>query len=195
MSDLLNLVIPTNITRLAPNAALQISKNFTGNGSEQGAYIGIPLVLFIILTLVIARRRRVTWVAFSIAVAAAVLSMGPTLHVNGTITTFELPDAWLQDLPFFHNLLPDRFASMMFLGVGLLVALGLNELKRFQLPVQVSGWALASARARSHRPDHHFPGRHQPAVRGFRNGLCLPAARLGDATVAPSRGPRAALHG
>jgi hypothetical protein len=174
VSDLLNLVIPTNITRLAPNAALHISRNFTGNGSEQGAYIGIPLVLFIILTLVIARRRRVTWVAFSIALAAAVLSMGPTLHVNGTITTFELPDAWLQDLPFFHNLLPDRFASMMFLGVGLLVALGLNELKRFQLPVQVSGWALAALGLVAIVPITTFPAATSPRYAAFETGFVCP---------------------
>ncbi|MGA3220193.1 MAG: hypothetical protein ABSE77_14135, partial [Acidimicrobiales bacterium] len=42
VSDLLNFVVPTNITRLAPSSVLAVSRHFTGNGSEQGAYIGIP---------------------------------------------------------------------------------------------------------------------------------------------------------
>ena len=67
--------------------------------------------------------------------------MGPTLHVLGHVSHVYLPDFVLQKLPFFHNLLPDRFASMMTLGVGLLVALGLDELKRLKRPPAMAGQA------------------------------------------------------
>ncbi len=77
VTDVLGFVIPTNITHFATSAAVRITNQFTGNGSEQGAYIGIPMLLFVIFTLVIARRRRVTWVAFSVAAGAALLSLGP----------------------------------------------------------------------------------------------------------------------
>ena len=70
MSDLLNFVVPTSSTLLAPAAALRVSSHFTGNGSEHGAYIGVPLVLFAILAVVLARRRRVTWVALAVAAGA-----------------------------------------------------------------------------------------------------------------------------
>ena len=78
VNDLLNFVVPTSIDRFAPAFALNLSGQFRPhNGSEQDAYIGIALLLFIILTLVIARRRRVTWVAFSVAAGIALLSMAP----------------------------------------------------------------------------------------------------------------------
>ncbi|HXW79352.1 MAG TPA: hypothetical protein VEJ84_07620, partial [Acidimicrobiales bacterium] len=185
VTDLLDFIIPTNITHFATAAAVRISSQWTGNGSEEGAYIGIPLLAFIVFTLVIARRRKITWVAFTIAASAALLSMGPTAHLGGKTTTFELPDAWLQDLPFFHNILPDRFASVMFVGVGLLVALGLNELKRFALPVKVSGWAVACLGLVALIPITNFPSATSPLYSAFATGFACPAT-----TTPASASPR-----
>ena len=179
VSDIWNFIVPTNITRFATSAALHVSSQFTGNGSEDNAYIGIPLVLFIVFTLVIARRRGVTWVAFGIAASAAVLSMGETVHDKGHVTTFVVPDRWLQDLPFYHNLLPDRFASVMFLGVGLLVALGLNELKRFKVAVQVPGWALAALGLVAIFPITGFPSAASPPYTAFESGFACPTTTSG----------------
>jgi hypothetical protein len=176
VTDLLGFVIPTNITHFATSAAVRITDQFTGNGSEQGAYLGIPLLLFVAFTLVVARRRRVTWVAFSVAAGAALLSLGPTLHIHGRVTTVGLPDAWLQDLPFFHNLLPDRFASVMWLGVGLLVALGLDELKRLRLPLTVSGWAVASLSLVALFPITNFPAATSPRYTAFDTSFACPEA-------------------
>jgi hypothetical protein len=180
VNDLLNFVIPTNIDKFAPAAALNLSNQFVPhNGSEQDAYIGIPLLLFIAFTLVIARRRRVTWVAFSVAAVVALLSLGPTLHVLGHITTFELPDAWLQDLPLLKNLLPDRFASMTFLGVGWLVAIGLDELKRLKLPAKAGGWALAGVGLVALIPTSNYPAAASPMYTAFSTGLACPAPTSG----------------
>ena len=140
VSDLFNFFVPTDITKLAPASALAVSSHFTGNGSEQSAYIGVPLLVFIAATTFFARRRQVTWVALAVMVGAGVLSMGPTLHVVGDITSFRLPGDILHHLPVLANLLPDRFAGTMFLGVGLLVALGLDELRRLAVPYKVVGW-------------------------------------------------------
>jgi hypothetical protein len=175
VTDFLDFVIPTNITHFATATAVRLSSQWTGNGSEEGAYIGIPLLLFIVFSLVIARRRKITWVAFTIAASSALLSMGPSAHLGGVVTGFELPDAWLQDLPFFHNILPDRFASVMFVGVGLLVALGLNELKRFALPVKASGWAVAGLGLVALVPITNFPSATSPLYSAFVTGYACPA--------------------
>jgi hypothetical protein len=185
VTDFLNFFIPTNITHFAPAAALRVSEHFTGNGSEEGAYIGIPLLLFIIVTLVMARRRRVTWVALAVGAGAALLSLGPTLHVLGHVSPLELPDAWLQDLPFFRNVLPDRFASVMWLGVGLLVALGLDELKRLSLPNQLSGWAVAVVGLAAVLPITNFPAATSPLYAAFDTGFACPRT-----TPAPASSPR-----
>ena len=176
VSDLLNFFVPTDITQLAPAAALRVNAHFTGNGVEQDAYIGIPLVLFIILALVLARRRRVTWVALAVGAGAAVLSMGPTLHVLGHVSHLDLPDRLLAKLPTFHNLLPDRFASMMTLGEALLVALGLDELKRCRWPAMAGGWALAGVGMAAIFPTIYFPANASPLFGEFTSGLACPPA-------------------
>ncbi len=188
VSDLLNFVVPTNITRLAPSSVLQVSQHFTGNGSEQGAYIGIPLVIFIAITLFLARRRGITWVALAVALGAGLLSMGSTLHVDGhrEFRSFlRLPDFLLQKLPFFHNLLPDRFASMMFLGVGLLLALGLHELRRLKRPFQVGGATLAVVGLAFCCPIVNYPASTSPLFTAFVTGWACPARAPGSGPAHP----------
>jgi hypothetical protein len=184
VSDLLNFVIPTRSTQLAPAAALRAASHFTGNGSEHGAYIGIPLGLFIILTLVLARRR-ITWVALAVAAGAALLSMGPTVHVLGRISHVYLPDVILQKLPLFHNLLPDRFVSTMTLGVGLLVALGLDELKRLRRPAMAGGWALAGVGLAAIAPTIHFASSASPLFAAFYTGFSCPPTSSGTSPAHP----------
>jgi hypothetical protein len=174
VTDLLNFFVPTSVTQLAPAAALHISSHFTGNASEQGAYIGIPLALFIVVTLVLGRRRRITWVAFAVALSTAVLSMGTTVHFEGHISHFRLPGDLLQKLPFFRNLLPDRFASMMTLGVALLVAVGLDELKRLRRPALVAGWALAGLGLVAIVPIIHYPDSDSALYEAFDSGFSCP---------------------
>ncbi len=166
---------------------LHISSQFTGNGSEDNAYIGIPLCVFIIFTLVIARRRGVTWVAFAITASAALLSMGETVHDKGHITAYVVPDSWLQALPFFHNLLPDRFASVMFLGVGLLVAVGLDELRRFKIAVQVPAWSLTALGLVAIFPITTFPSGASPRYSAFESGFACPAPDSGPVQASGSR--------
>ena len=174
VSDLLNFFSPTKTTQLAPRAAQHLAAHFTGNGSEQGAYIGIPLLVLMALAGVLARRRKVTWVATSLAVGTALLSMGSTLHVDGTITSFSLPEKYLQRLPFFHNLLPDRFTTVMFLGAGLLVALGLNELAQSRRLFRVTGLGLALLGLAAICPVVRYPGLPSPPLPAYTAGWVCP---------------------
>ena len=189
VNDLLNFFVPTNVTQLAPRAALNLSAHFTGNGSEQGAYIGIPLLLLLGLSCWLARRRRVTWVALCVAAAAAILSMGPTVHVAGHVSPFPLPDRYLQRLPFFHNLLPDRFAVLMFLGAGLVLALGLHELAQAKVPLRVAGWSLAVLGLAAICPVVNYPIASSPPLAAFYTGwVCPPGASShpGNVLVIPA---------
>jgi hypothetical protein len=180
VSDFLNFFVPTHLTQLAPASALRVSAHFTGNASEQGAYIGIPLALFIILALVLARRHTVTWVALAVAAGAGLLSMGPTVHVLGHVSHLYLPDYVLQKLPFFHNLLPDRFASTMTLGLGLLVALGLDELKHLRPSAIAGGWALAGVGLVAIVPTVHYPNSDSALYKAFYTGFSCPLRAPGS---------------
>jgi hypothetical protein len=174
VTDLLNFVVPTNITKLGGPAAAHLTQQFTGNGSEDGGYLSIPLILFIAAAVLLARKRRVTWVALAAGAGAALLSMGPTLHVAGHVTAFPLPDNILQRLPFLHNLLPDRFASMMTIAAGLLIALGCDELKRQRLPAALSAWGLLALGLAALFPITDFPAAMSPWYWAFDTGLSCP---------------------
>ena len=86
----------------------------------------------------------------------------------------------LQKLPFFHNLLPDRFASTMTLGVGLLVALGLDELKRLRRPAIVGGWALAGVGLVAIFPTVHYPNSDSAIYKAFYTGFSCPLPAPGS---------------
>ncbi|MGD0811191.1 MAG: hypothetical protein ABSA91_16015 [Acidimicrobiales bacterium] len=174
VSDLFNFFVPTNITKFAPHSALVVASRFTGNGSEQGAYIGLPLLVFIALTLWFARRRGVTWVALAIGAGAGILSLGPTLHVLGHVSKLPMPDDILKHFPTLHNLLPDRFAGTMWLGVALLVAIGLDQLKHLAVPYKALGWALGALGLVTLFPITNYPAGASPLYSAYDTGLACP---------------------
>ena len=179
LSDLLNFVVPTNMIKLAPRAALHISMHFSGNGVEEGAYLGIPLVALILLTLVIGRRHKVTWVAFAAGASAAILSLGQTLHIHGRDTGIPMPFDVLAKIGPYKNVLPDRFASIMTLFAGMLVALGLEELhrlRRFRLPALAGGWAVCLVGLAFLFPITNYPASFDPLYNAYVGGLACPGA-------------------
>ena len=97
VTDLLNFFVPTRVMLIAPESAIDISRQWTGDDAEWNAYVGIPLVM--LLAYIAFRWRRVTLVSWStlLALVVAVLSMGPHLHIAGAI--------------HFHIILPWRLFS------------------------------------------------------------------------------------
>jgi len=190
VTDLLNFFLPTNMTQLSPRWAQLVPwappapglAHFTGNGSEEGAYIGIPLLVLLVISLIVARRRKATWVALAVAAGTALLSMGPTLHFAGHVSSSQhglpvpLPDDYLQRLPLFHNLLPDRFALVMFFGVGFVLALGLTELlgRRARWPAKGAGWGLSVLGLAAIAPVVNFPYVASPSLAAFTTGWACP---------------------
>jgi hypothetical protein len=122
VSDLLNFLLPTRVQLIAPAAVTHISDHLAGLGSERTAYVGLPLIA--LLALVVRRNWRLPvarWAAIT-GGALAVLSLGNTLHVAGVDTRIPLPWALTSPIPLLHELLPVRFTLVVFLLVGLLVA-------------------------------------------------------------------------
>jgi hypothetical protein len=141
-ADLWNFVSPTYTTAVHTSSALSLDQHFTVNWTEWGSYLGIPLIVLLIGCLVICRHRREAWVAATITLSSALLSLGPTLHIAGRDTGIPLPWSLIDGLPDIHDLEPVRAAAPMFLGAGLLLALGLDELRRRALPLRACGYGL-----------------------------------------------------
>jgi hypothetical protein len=121
VSDLLNFLLPTHVQLIAPSSVTRVSDHLAGFG-EQTAYLGLPLIA--LLALVVRRSWHlpvVRWAAIA-GGALALLSLGDTLHVAGGDTRVPLPWALTTDIPLVHQILPVRFSLVVFLLVGLLVA-------------------------------------------------------------------------
>lgn len=141
-SDALNFVLPTAITRFGGADLAYISKNFTGNISEQGAYIGIFGLMILLFYFIQYRRNVGTRALFFIVFILMICSLGPQLQIDGHHTGVPLP-WWIgMHLPLIRQALPARFSMYVSLVLGLVVALWLaasenRRSKVFRLSVVV----------------------------------------------------------
>jgi len=132
-ADLLNFVVPTHLEAVGAGWAHALSKHWSGNSTEQGAFVGVPLLVMVVLYARSERpvlRRRFLLSALA---ATAYLSLGPRLHVAGhgiiplpTVLGHEkvtLPVIGTKFLPLFDNILPVRFLVYFALAAAVIVAL------------------------------------------------------------------------
>ncbi|MBV8445926.1 MAG: hypothetical protein JOZ92_08435 [Candidatus Dormibacteraeota bacterium] len=146
VTDAVNFVVPTQLMLLAPAGLQTLSAKFTGNVSEQMAYLGIPLIVVLVAAVVWLRRNRTVQTAAVMAVLVAVASLGPRLVVDGTNTGVPLPWIIPEHLPLLNNVLPSRLMMYVFLAAGLLLALLLDALwqrrRRWWEPAAAGVFAL-----------------------------------------------------
>ncbi len=192
VADLWNFVVPTQMSAWSTPSTLATTLHFTGNYTEWGSFVGPPLLAFLLAAILLCRRRKLAWVALTVAVLAAALSLGSSLHLKGRITGIALPWSLLGRVPVLENLLPTRFASVMFLGVGLLVALGLEDLRRAWrrwragIVLRAAGYGLAGLGLLALAPVVPYPLNVDPPAAAFARGLACPRPQGQDVTVLPS---------
>ena len=171
-SDLLNFVLPTRMQAFAPAPALQVTDQLTGNLSEWNAYLGIPLIVLLIVAVVRAWGRSMVIRLCALAgLSVAILSMGITVHVGGTMSALPVPmlalalprvrhgvpgrtmlfaitAGWaaLALLPVVRNILPNRLMLYVFLFAAIVLAAFVAEVARAAPRLRLPG-ALAVALA------------------------------------------------
>ena len=123
-ADLLGGVVPTVHQALGTDATIE----WGGNDSENGSYLGLPLVVVLV---VLAWRFRsvavVRWAAV-VGLVAWVLSLGERLHVAGSETPVPLPYLLFTTLPVLHNMVAVRYSLYVVLFAALVLAVGLDRL-------------------------------------------------------------------
>ena len=144
VTDLLNFVVPTNVQALTTQAALEITGKFTGNGSEADAYLGVPLILLLAATTLIAWRQPVVRLAALAGLTIAILSLGPRLHIAGADTGLRLPYRALDRLPVLGNLLPARLVLYVDLAAAFLLAAFVRRVLVARPWPRAAGLALAA---------------------------------------------------
>ncbi|WP_225197628.1 hypothetical protein [Gluconobacter oxydans] len=127
-ADILNFLVPTPVT--FPGGALfsSISDQFTGNISEQDAYIGLPFFLLAAYFSTIAFRSSLLAKRCVLVFWISVLfSMGGVLHVGKNVVHVPLPWHLVDHLPVVSSVLPVRFAMFTSLALAVLCAVFLAQ--------------------------------------------------------------------
>ena len=122
-ADLLAFLVPTESLLLGTaHAAAAITRNFQGNASENGAYLGIAIILFIEVFRRRYWRKPMGKFLTILLVVIVIASMGPSLHVAGREGMW-MPWAAAMRLPLISIALPIRFMMYAFLIVAVMVAM------------------------------------------------------------------------
>ena len=177
--DALEPLVPTAAIELQPPGSDTVTARFTGNLTEAGGYVGLPLLAAAIVIAVRRRRSPTVRVIGISTVAAAVLSLGPHLHVAGTVTPVPLPWWLIERLPLLGNALPERLAVDTMLGIALIAAIGLDgHVTRAQMRVRA---AVVAVIGLTLLPTLPFPTTSDATPAYFRAGG--PASALPRGTV------------
>jgi len=120
--DLLNFFVPTPTVALGALAPFRrMTDAFTGNLSEQGGYVGVPLLAVALWFVWKSTRRSEAQMLGMMLIVIAIGAMGPWLHLAGH-SYFKLPWSLLHRTPLLDQALPARFTVYLFLVLAVVAA-------------------------------------------------------------------------
>ena len=128
--NLLAPVIPDSSMYFRAARFVPLADTFSGNTSENGLYLGIPLVLVLIAGAVALRRRPVMKIAVVVTAVAFVLALGSRLTVGRYVwKAVPLPGAVLTRIPLLNSTIAVRYSLYVVLGAAVILALTLEALR------------------------------------------------------------------
>jgi hypothetical protein len=127
-ADLRGFIEPSHRFWLSTPASSAFAAHYGGGPAEYLAYLGVPLLLAALLTGLLRITDRHARLLLGTGLVFALFSLGSPLLVNGRLTAVRLPWAIAEHFPLFASALPDRFAFVVALAAGGLLALGLDWL-------------------------------------------------------------------
>ncbi|MCU1490987.1 MAG: hypothetical protein JWM85_2392 [Acidimicrobiaceae bacterium] len=195
-ADLLGPILPTSNELLAPGGSARVGSRLVGgtaNVDENGSYLGIPLLVATATLALWYRRERRMLFCLLVAVAAFVLSLGRSLHIDGQVKRLglSLPFAAVAHLPLMDSVLPARMALYVDFFLAMALALGLAALARDRTARQLR---IGAASPGIGHPDRQRSGRPWLAPVGLGGLLVvslvslLPSWPYRSAPAAPSVG-------
>jgi hypothetical protein len=140
-ADLLGPITPTSHQLFVPAALASLGDRMVHtNLSENGAYLGIPLI--IVLALIVWRLRKDAFVAIAAfgAVAALVLSYGAHLVAADWRSPIPLPGYVLSRMVLLEDTIPARYSLYVTIFAAAILAIGIDRL-------WPALWAKRAARA------------------------------------------------
>jgi hypothetical protein len=141
-ADLLGLVAPTANQAWAPHFIAHLGNEMVANNlSENGTYLGLPLVILLVIIVRRLRDDRVVRALAGLAIGAFAVSLGPSLTVGTLNTHIPLPEVVFAHLPLLDNTIPARYDLYVSLFASMILAIGLERLwLRRQSSTPLSAW-------------------------------------------------------
>lgn len=134
-ANLLGSVLPGYSALISSKSLRSITAMFSGNGTENGSYIGIPLVVFVITTTIVSIRgrgesqlRRLVLGSSIMALVSLALSLGSKLRIGSHVTRIDLMFVALYKVPLVQDLLPARLSLYVSMFTTVVFAVGLELL-------------------------------------------------------------------
>lgn len=128
-ADLFAFFTPTQGTLLHSDADLKTVSYFPGGLEEHLAYLGWPLIIFCLATIVLSRRRLPVRCAGVGLLFAAALSLGGRMWIDGVWTDHHFLYSLLQGLPVIEASLATRFGLLVAVFAGAVLAMGVQGLR------------------------------------------------------------------
>ncbi|MGP0108981.1 MAG: hypothetical protein ACLPR9_08980 [Acidimicrobiales bacterium] len=127
--DLLGTIIPSLNQRITTTGLASFGDRLLPDLAENGAYLGIPMVIILVVLAVRYRHVGIMWFSAAMATVAWLLSLGPHLSVDTNQTAIRLPFDVLVHLPILDSLLAGRFTLFLDLFCGFVLAVGIDRLR------------------------------------------------------------------
>jgi hypothetical protein len=127
-ADLRGFIEPSHRFWLSTPGSSAFAAHYGGGPAEYLAYLGVPLLLAALLTGLLRITELWPRLLLGTGLVFALFSLGSPLLVNGRLTAVRLPWGTAEHWPIFGSALPDRFAFVIALAAGGLLALGLDWL-------------------------------------------------------------------
>jgi len=132
-ADLLAPVIPDSSLYFTTRSLSRVADGFSGNPSDNGSYLGIPLLALVLIGAIVLWRQPMTRPIIRVvsvsAVAASILSLGSRLVVHGHVLgSLPLPGSVFSRLPLLDNTIAARYSLYVVLGAAVVLALVLDQI-------------------------------------------------------------------
>ena len=145
VADLRGFIVPSGRYLVASRSDAMFAAAYGGGAPEYLAYLGAPLVVAAVAIAVWRARDLRVRVVFLTGACLALASLGGTLLINGRHTQVHLPWGLVERWRVFEGALPDRFAMLVALAVGILLAMGADRLQSTGKPsMRVACFVLAA---------------------------------------------------
>ena len=130
VNDLTSFVTPQGALFFHTAASAAAAASYRGKLPEYLGYLGWPLIVFLVVAAVVSWRRLAGRTAAAIFVVLFVCSLGSHPLIAGkSHPAIDLPWFWMEKLPIFREVLPDRLSILTDGAAAALLAVGIDELR------------------------------------------------------------------